>query len=253
MYLRHILPVTRLEEILEIYAKSTDNKDKEEIEEDGQLPDIPDRINMNLLCDKELSGNERYHAMDDDPEERLQIIVDHIQVLEYQKEIEAEEAKKMKIFDQKQDFMMLLHELSFQRVDPLFHSKTTFKTLCQDESFVSDHRFAVFVNQEELQLATQYFEEFCIAMEHILEADKQILKSFLREHRHPIKHNDTVPQLLRRFAKASRLSLIDVSHLRLLFKEMIGKQQHLVCFCSVLFCFVCLLNIYYAEDAESLY
>jgi len=172
-----------------------------------------------------LQGDERYHILDDVPNKRRMIIVDHLEVIQYQKEIETKQNKIKLELEEKQNFMMLLHELSFNRIHPLFHTKTDFNTLCKNDIFLADQRFATFVNSDNLRIAHQYFQEFCIAMDHLLEADRQILKSFMFETRFKIKHNHTINHLLKCLGKSSRLSMIETPHLRLLFNEMIQTQK----------------------------
>merc|ERR1712039_235866 len=78
-----------------------------------------------------------------------------------------------------------------------------------------------------LELCKEYFYEFCLAMDHLLEADEQILKSFLRSNRYSIYCDDTVQGLVDCFGRRSRLSMIALPNLRLLFLALIenGKQR----------------------------
>eukprot|EP01083_Nonionella_stella_P199353 731072_1 len=136
-------------------------------------------------------------------------------MLRYQKGLQAEEERRQKELERKEDFVMLLHEMSFAKKQPLFNAKSLFKDVRKNEEFVSDARFAVFVKDEQLKKARQYFDEFCIAIQHMLEADKQILKSYLRQQRRVIKHDDAVRQLLAYLEFIA--SIYDTPHLRLLF------------------------------------
>merc|ERR1712228_56566 len=214
-YLREVLHLNRWDYIVETYFIDNDEVDDAH------------KIDIDEVC-KELQGDERFHILDDCESERRAMIIDHIQVLEYQKKIQIQQDEKKKELEDKQDFMMLLHEISFGKIEPLFHARSTFQTLCQCKLFCEDARFLIFQSEENEEFAKQYFDEFCIAMDHSLEADKQILISFLRQNRYSIKYNDSVSKLIQCFGRKSRLSMIALSHLRLLFLEMIQQQQHLV-------------------------
>ena len=277
-YLRDILTLERLDHIFVSYGvdedgnernpnksdeeqhkKSKSKKDKKGSKSDSKsagkstttasteddIVDIEDIENIEQRLDfdeleKEFVGDERYHAMEDEAEERRSMIVDHVQVLEYQQRILREQARERMDMERKQNLVVLLHELSFGKSDPVFHGKTTFKELCKEKEFMNDDRMKVFVEgddgeekdreerKEGMRMVEGYFDEFIIAMNHMLAADKQILKSFLRDYRQPIKHSDTVPRLMRYYERSSRLSMIEAPHLRLLFCEMIGKQRYLV-------------------------
>eukprot|EP01084_Bolivina_argentea_P180892 312483_1 len=125
-------------------------------------------------------------------------------------------------------FLQLLKELAFNGAEPVFHSKSKWQDLCTIDSFKNDARFKPFDCDEFEQIAHDQFEKFCWNISDQLAQPKQQLKQILKASNHTISPDDTVTHLMTVFSQTLRTKPIAESpHLRLLFAEMIAKQQYL--------------------------
>eukprot|EP01084_Bolivina_argentea_P019553 36340_1 len=121
-------------------------------------------------------------------------------------------------------FIQLLHELAYNNNEPLFHSKSKWSDVCKIDEFKNDIRYKIFNNSKYEQIAHDHFEKFCWNINDELIQSKKKLKQLLKQQNYTISPNDTVKQLMQIF---SNKNIFNDKHLRLLFKEMIAKQQYL--------------------------
>mmetsp|Transcript_21541 Transcript_21541/g.34581 ORF Transcript_21541/g.34581 Transcript_21541/m.34581 type:complete len:282 (+) Transcript_21541:47-892(+) len=134
-----------------------------------------------------------------------------------------------KLEDDRKQLIALLNELSFEAEEPTIHSKRKWTDLCAQSVFINDIRFKNYEQGQHGQNMSSYeqFEQFCWRLTDAVEPHKKKLKQFLKAQQYVISPDDTVVKLMDKFGDALQSEHIcEVPIIRLLFAEMIAKQQH---------------------------
>lgn len=140
------------------------------------------------------------------------------------KEREAREKRREQERAEEKDLKSHLEELTL-RDEPLFHAKSRWEDVKDQDDFKNDPRYQVFVESGRGRRAYIVFEHFCQKLDSELQSDKKILKKHLKAEKVTITPEDTVAALMEKHGASDDIKEITKSNVRLLLFEMIAKAE----------------------------
>ena len=126
----------------------------------------------------------------------------------------------------KDQFIDLLNELSYDTETPQFHSKTKWDQIMKLKEFTNDNRFKCCIeDKKSLNRAKELFEEFCWKINDDIEDIRLKIKRVFKSQNYIVDTAiDTPITLYNKFKDASRIKNEPKSHILLALKEIIAKQ-----------------------------
>lgn len=193
-------------------------RDLEEVTYQTRYSDIEDKL-------KE-TDEDTFNALDS--RDRKEILRKYVAELEKIHEEEKEKERKNRHEREEKEngeFKAMLNAITYDSEVPIIHAKSKWQDIQELEEFISLPPWAPYKegDRDRLKAAWRIFEKFCAEMDAGLKPDKAKLKPILKANSVTISPGDTVPDLMDKVKDNTEVQALEVSHVRLLFKEMIAK------------------------------